>query len=111
MTGWARQAAGESSSSQAAAVAFEVDGEVGGGGVMGMGQLLKAQRRSRFIKERATHEHNKTKAASRPLKQKPLSTHGHVPLSVRVTACLSGGVAAPHAALDALKMFPSRNAQ
>lgn len=32
-------------------MAFDVDSEVGGSAVMGMGQLLKAQRRSRFIEE------------------------------------------------------------
>lgn len=32
-------------------MAFDVDSEVGGSGVMGMEQLLKAQRRSRFIEE------------------------------------------------------------
>lgn len=40
-------------------MAFDVDSEVGGGGVMGMGQLRKAQRRSRFIEERHTHKHKK----------------------------------------------------
>lgn len=91
-------------------MAFDVDSEVGGGGVMGMGQLLKAQRRSRFIEERHTHKHKKTTAASRPLKQKRLSTHRYGPLSIRVTSCASGD-AAPLASLVALKMFPSRDAQ